>query len=196
MKTSSPGIVLASASPRRRELLRQAGFGFEVVPAAGEEPRPLPGEDPSAYVGRAALLKASAVFALRPDAVVVGADTAVALGGRILGKPSGFAEFAAFMRLLGGRTHTVHTGWAVLCARGTACGATVSEVDFAEPDDDDIRSYWATGEPADKAGGYAIQGAGGAFVKAVRGSVSSIVGLPQAEIRSVLKDMLRRYGNE
>jgi septum formation protein len=182
-------LVLASQSPRRRELLEQLGLALEVRPAHADE-TVLPGEAPRAYVLRVAREKARAV----DGPLVLGADTAVVLHGEVLGKPAGAEDARRMLRALSGTVHEVLTA---VCVRraGPALGieldAVVStRVRFAALSPAEIDWYVATGEPLDKAGAYAIQGAGGAFVLGVDGSVSNVVGLPLAETA----DLLRRAG--
>jgi septum formation protein len=169
-------IVLASASPRRRALLAHLGVAFTVA-APDIDESPLSSESPVDYVGRLAVAKARAVPA--PEgALVIAADTTVDLGGEILGKPTGAADAAAMLRRLSGRTHKVHTGVAVGRDGRTLDEVSTSLVTFARLTDEEIDWYVATGEPFDKAGAYAIQGAGSVLVQRVQGSVSGIVGLP------------------
>ena len=168
-------IILASGSPRRRELLEQLGLTFAIaVPDVDESP--LPGEDPIAYVGRVAVDKVNAVVA--PDALVIAADTTVEIDGAIIAKPIDIADAREMLRRLSGRTHAVHTGVAI--RRGDRCvSATVTSlVTFLALSDEIIDWYVTTGEPLDKAGAYAIQGAGAVLVEGVEGSVSNIIGLP------------------
>jgi len=180
-----PRLVLASQSPRRRELLEQLGLVFEVRPAHANE-AVLPGEAPRAYVQRVAREKARAV----PGDLVLGADTAVVLGDEVLGKPEGPDDARRMLRALSGTRHAVLTG---VCLRrasgalGVELEAVVSTaVTFAPLSGAQIDWYVRTGEPLDKAGAYAIQGAGGAFVVGVEGSVSNVVGLPLAETAALL----------
>lgn len=184
-------IVLASASPRRRELLAQLGFVFEVVPANLDE-SVAPDELPVDYVGRLAREKAGAV----EGDLVIAADTTVDVDGRILGKPADADDAKAMLRLLSGRPHHVHTGVAVRRGSAVASAVTTTWVTFAALDEAAIDWYVATGEPFDKAGAYAIQGAGGVFVESVTGSVSGVIGLPLATLvelcRSVGVNLLGR----
>ncbi len=176
-------LTLASQSPRRRELLAQLGLTFEVRPAQADE-TPHPAEEARAYVLRVAQAKARAVEA---SGVVLGADTAVVLDGRILGKPADAPEAAAMLRALSGRGHQVLTA---VCARGAGRQESIivtSVVELAPLSERQIAWYVASGEPFDKAGGYAVQGLAGAFVSAVRGSVSNVVGLPLAETIALLE---------
>jgi septum formation protein len=176
-------LTLASASPRRRELLSQLGLAFDVRPAEVDE-TPRPGEEARAYVLRVAGQKARA---LEVPGVVLGADTAVVLDGRILGKPRDGAEAAAMLRALSGRAHQVLTA---VCARGAGrqeSTVVTTVVELTPLSERQIAWYVASGEPFDKAGAYAIQGLAGAFVAAVRGSVSNVVGLPVVETLAILE---------
>lgn len=178
-------LVLASGSPRRRELLASLGLAF-TIDAADIDERELDDEDPCGYVVRLARTKAQHVAARNaPGSVVIGADTTVELDGVILGKPSDAADAAEMLGRLSGRTHRVHTGMAVAVAgRDQAVWAlvTTTEVTFRVLDHSWISWYVSTGEPMDKAGAYAIQGIGGAFVARVEGNVQNVVGLPLAEL--------------
>jgi septum formation protein len=182
-----PRLVLASQSPRRRELLEQLGVALDVRPAHVDE-SVRPGEPPREYVVRVARDKARAVA----GDVVVAADTAVVLGGEVLGKPRDAAEARRMLEALSGTSHEVMTGVCVRRAAVRIEGSAVvsSTVRFARLTAAQIAWYVTTGEPLDKAGAYAIQGAGGAFVLGVEGSVSNVVGLPLAETA----DLLRRAG--
>ena len=176
-------LTLASQSPRRRELLAQLGLTFEVRPAQADE-TPRPAEEARAYVLRVAQAKARAIDAA---GVVLGADTSVVLDGRILGKPSDAAEATAMLRALSGRAHQVLTA---VCARGAGRQESLvvtTVVELAPLSERQIAWYVASGEPFDKAGGYAVQGLAGAFVSAVRGSISNVVGLPLAETMALLE---------
>jgi septum formation protein len=186
---ANPQILLASNSPRRRQLLEQIGVRFGVV-AAGLDEAPLPGEAPGDYVLRLALDKARAGRALaagRAELPVLAADTAVVVGGRILGKPGGREEAAAMLRSLSGRAHEVLSGVALVGQR-EAQALSRSEVRFRAIAAGEIRAYWETGEPADKAGGYAIQGLGAVFVAGLAGSYSGVMGLPLFETARLLAD--------
>jgi septum formation protein len=181
-------LVLASASPRRRELLTQAGFTFEVHPAHIPED-PLLDEDPIGYVTRLAREKAQAVFdgLSDPSAVVLGADTTVTLDNHILGKPEDAADAARMLRLLSGRTHRVITGIAVVTAEAAEVAAEVTGVRFLTLTDEDIASYIATGEPMDKAGAYAIQGRAARWISRIEGCYFNVVGLPLALVSTMLE---------
>jgi len=171
-------LVLASASPRREELLRQVRLGFEVRPADIDETR-FPDEPPAAYVERVARAKAEAVAG--PGLIVVGADTTVVHEGRIMGKPGHPEEARAMLRLLQDDVHEVFTGLAVASwdsAARTRSAVDIAEVHFLPMTDDEIVRYVESGEPLDKAGSYALQGRGGAFVRKVNGSPFTVIGLP------------------
>lgn len=175
-------LVLASGSPRRLDLLRSIGLDPVVRPADLDE-SVIPGESPTVYVERLAREKAAAVA----GAVVLAADTTVALDGDILGKPTDRADAAAMLRRLSGRTHHVHTGVAVRVATEVRSVVVSSAVHFAELSDAELAWYLDLPEPYDKAGAYALQGAGAAFVRAVEGSTTGIIGLPLAETVALLR---------
>ncbi len=179
-----PRLVLASQSPRRRELLVQPGLDAEVRPAHADEATS-PGEAPRAYVLRVARDKARAV----PGEVVLAADTAVVLGDEILGKPSDAEDARRMLRALSGTTHEVLTAVVVRrpAVRIEVDAVVATRVRFAPLSRAAVDWYVRTGEPLDKAGAYAIQGAGGAFVLDVEGSVSNVVGLPLAETAVLLR---------
>jgi len=176
----SAPILLASGSPRRRELLEQLGLQFAIT-APDVDESPLAGERPIAYVARVALDKANAVSLVGTtsgDALVIAADTTVELAGAIIAKPIDGDDARAMLRRLSGRTHEVHTGVALRRGDRHLTATVTSLVTFVELSDEVIEWYVATGEPFDKAGGYAIQGAGAVLVASVEGSVSNIIGLP------------------
>ena len=182
-------LVLASASPRRSELLRSVGLEFEVIPADIDE-SVLPGESPTAYVARLSAEKAAAVARrVGSDVIVVAADTTVDIDGLILEKPVDAGDARRMLGLLSGRTHLVHTAVTVLP------GSTVvveTAVEFVELTPETMDWYVATGEPFDKAGGYAIQGAGGALVRRLDGSVTNVIGLPLAETLALISEATPR----
>ncbi|MGA2635799.1 MAG: Maf family protein [Terracidiphilus sp.] len=184
-------LILASASPRRRELLAQAGFTFEVHPAHIPED-PHPNEDPISYVIRLAREKAQSVFAefsskgpAPPQ--VVGADTTVTLDNQILGKPENPADAARMLRLLSGRTHRVITGVALVTAERTQVASEATAVKFLTLSDQEIAAYIATGEPMDKAGAYAIQGRAARWIPRIEGDYFNVVGLPIALVTTMLE---------
>jgi len=181
-------LVLASASPRRRELLLQAGYAFTVHPAHIPED-PLPDEDPIAYVVRLAREKAERVFRelADPAAVVLGADTTVTVDRQILGKPEDAADAKRMLRMLAGKSHRVITGVAAATARGTEVAAEVTAVRFLTLSDGEIAAYVATGEPLDKAGAYAIQGRAARWIPRVEGCYFNVVGLPLALVSMLLE---------
>ncbi len=180
-------LILASRSPRRRQLLAQTGVAFEMAaPDVGEATRS--GETPESYVTRLAEAKARAIGrADDRELVVLGADTTVVLGGRIMGKPAGSAEAARMLADLAGREHRVLT--AVAVRRGVDLSTTVvsTDVRMTPMTPDEIEWYAASREPLDKAGAYAIQGLGGLFVESISGSYSNVVGLPLAETARLLR---------
>lgn len=182
------GLVLASGSPRRHELLRQLGLPVDVVVPDVDE-TPGPGESPVALVARLAAAKASVVAAGSADVVVVAADTVVDLDGRVLAKPVDETDARRMLGLLSGRAHAVHTGVAVRRPDATLAVEVVSTtVRFVALSARTIDRYVATGEPADKAGAYAIQGRAGAFVDSIDGSPSNVVGLPLATVVRMLRE--------
>jgi len=178
-----PSLVLASASPRRRALLEQLGIPLRVDPPHLDE-RVLPGEAPGAYVLRLAREKARAVHARHPGATVLAADTSVVLDGVVLGKPATTDEALDMLRALSGRTHDVMTAVAVADAGEELVTAAVT---FTAATEAALRWYVSTGEPMDKAGGYAVQGIGGFLVERIDGSHSAVVGLPLVETLALLR---------
>ncbi len=180
-------LYLASASPRRRELLQQIGVPFSLLAVSVDE-TPLPDEAAEDYVRRVALDKARAGLAVLPDAnaCVLAADTSVVLDQRILGKPADRSDGLAMLAALSGRSHRVLT--AIVLANRCACEVRLvdSEVEFRSIDASEAQAYWDSGEPRDKAGGYAIQGWGAVFVSQLHGSYSAVVGLPLCETAQLL----------
>lgn len=181
-------LVLASASPRRHELLNSLGLPFEVIPSGVDENAD-PDLDPAAMAQRLARAKAlSVTMQLPAGTVVIGADTTVVLGGTPFGKPTDAADAARMLRLLRGKTHDVISGVAVTQA-GTdrvVAGAVTTRVEMADYTDRQIAEYVASGEPLDKAGSYAIQGRGGALVAGIEGCYNNVVGLPLCEAAALL----------
>ncbi|MFH1092478.1 MAG: nucleoside triphosphate pyrophosphatase [Pseudomonadota bacterium] len=184
-----PGLILASASPRRRELLAWAGVEFEVWPAQVEE-TVLPGETPQDNVRRLALAKAKEAAARFPHSWVLSADTIVVLDGRIMGKPGNETRAADMLRRLSGRVHLVMTGFCLLAPQSgpQVVDHVETEVEFRELSDRDIARYIASGEVWDKAGAYAVQGQGAGLVSRIKGSYTNVIGLPLAEVLGRLKD--------
>jgi len=184
-------LILASTSSRRAEVLRQAGFAFEVVSAAVDE-APRRGEAPVNLVKRLAAEKArTAGKTIREDSIVIAADTEVALEGRIFGKPASAEEAKAMLATLAGKTHQVVTGLAVLRMPRAEMGVEHEEtlVTFAPLSEAEIAAYVATREPFDKAGGYAVQGRGGVFVTRIEGCYFNVVGLPLARLYRMIREM-------
>jgi septum formation protein len=184
-------LVLASASPRRQELLRNAGISFTVQPADVDE-TPLPGELPRACAERLAREKALAVWRTRPKDRVLGADTIVVVDETILGKPADAADAARMLRMLSGRVHRVITGVCVVeaVAGGQWASEAASEttlVTMIGLSEEEIRDYIATGEPMDKAGAYAIQGMASRWIPRIEGDYSNVVGLPVALVHGMLR---------
>ena len=189
---TEPRILLASASPRRSELLRQIGIAHEVRPVDVDE-SVREGEAPSAYVLRLAESKAAALWrqlAAADRRPVLAADTTVALEGEIFGKPASLAEAHSMLGQLSGRTHEVHTAVAILHGGGAAARVSSSSVTFRVLTPAEIDAYWRTGEPADKAGGYAVQGRAASFISHISGSYSGIMGLPLYETWELLAPVL------
>ena len=179
-----PRFVLASASPRRAELLRAAGFDFDVIPGTADEGR-LPGELPEDYVRRVAEAKAATVRERVADLPVLAADTIVIVGETILGKPTDEADARRMLSLLSGRTHLVMTG-VTLANGGIRTEIEVTSVEFETLSTHEIEWYATSGEPSDKAGAYAIQGLASRYVRRISGSYSNVVGLPVALVYRML----------
>jgi septum formation protein len=191
LENQRPSLILASASPRRRELLAQAGFTFEVIPTDVPEVRK-PNEDPIRFVTRLAREKAEAVaatHAISPDTLVLGADTIVVVDEQVLGKPQDAADAGRMLRLLSGQTHQVITGLCLARGRERQRAAEVTFVRFVTLSDQEIDDYIATGEPLDKAGAYAIQGRAGRWVPRIHGCYFNVVGLPLALVSSMIEAM-------
>jgi septum formation protein len=182
-----PKLILASASPRRRELLAGLGFPFEVVPADVAEHEE-PDSDPREMVCHNAALKAGWVAARRPEALVLGADTTVCIDGRVLNKPRDLEEARAMLLRLSGRTHAVYTGLAVRRGRDRPAAdvAVASEVTFKVLDRNAIDRYFSLVDPLDKAGAYAIQEGTDLIIDGWRGSYTNVIGLPVEETKQIL----------
>ncbi|MBU3672586.1 MAG: septum formation inhibitor Maf [Sinobacteraceae bacterium] len=193
IESSAPVLCLASASPRRRELLWQIGVPHLVQPADLDE-RCAPNESPADYVARLARAKAQAIHAARTreashavaDLPVLGADTTVSIDGLILGKPADRAALHAMLGRLSAREHEVWSAVALVGASGVDTRLSCTRVKFRALQAAEIDRYWQSGEPCDKAGGYAIQGLGAVFVERIEGSFSGVVGLPLAETAAML----------
>ena len=188
-------LILASASPRRSELLTQIGLQFRIHPAHINED-PFPNEDPATYVARLALEKARAVFAelssknSAPPQVVLGADTTVTLDNHILGKPNDAVDATRMLTLLSGRTHQVLTGVALVSAHSSEVATESTSVTFMALTAEEIAAYVATHEPLDKAGAYAIQGRAARWIPRIDGCYFNVVGLPLARVAKMLENVL------
>jgi len=182
--TRTPTLILASTSPRRREILAALGLDFTVVPVDVDE-SPQDGETPGDMALRLAVAKAAAADA-HDNNIVLGADTIVAIDGRALGKPVDKADCLAMLERLSGRGHKVLTGVALHGAQGSQTALSETDVYFREISRDEALAYWQSGEPCDKAGAYAVQGLGGVFVERIEGSYSGVVGLPVFETATLL----------
>jgi septum formation protein len=186
-------LILASASPRRAEILRNAGIRFEVCSTDVDESL-LVNESPADYVRRLALAKALAAADKNPnlgaDALIIGADTIVVVDARVLGKPASRDDAKHMLRSVSGRIHEVHSGLALLQISGMQQRVVeeITRVHFAHLGDQDIEEYLVTGEPFDKAGAYAIQGMGGRFVKRIEGCYFNVMGLPLARLWTLLRE--------
>jgi nucleoside triphosphate pyrophosphatase len=185
-------VVLASSSPRRRELLTLIGISHEVRPANIDETM-RPREAPRRHAERLAREKAKAIANRDPDRITIGADTVVVINRKVLGKPADAADAARMLRMLSGREHTVIT--AVAVSRGRKLRSAVEEVrvKFRRLRDDEIEAYVATGEPMDKAGAYGIQGFGATIVERIEGDYFAVMGLPLVRLVGLMRDVGARY---
>ncbi len=188
-------LVLASASPRRQELLRSAGISFEVQPADIPE-NALPGEAAKDCAERLARDKALAVASQRPHDFILGADTVVVVDGQILGKPTDAADAARMLRLLSGREHQVITGVCLVVSAQPSVASETTLVTVDELTDKDIADYVASGEPMDKAGAYAIQGLASRWIPRIEGDYSNVVGLPVALVLRMLREHASEIGSQ
>jgi len=186
-------LILASASPRRAELLRNAGIPFTVVPAHVPE-EPSPDESPLVYAQRLARDKALAVLARHPEDTALGADTVVVVDEHLLEKPVDAADAARMLQLLSGRTHEVITGVCVASAGFQQTEAEVTQVSFASLSDDEVLAYIRTGEPMDKAGAYAIQGIASRWTERIVGCYFNVVGLPVPRVYRLVRAAERATG--
>lgn len=178
-------LILASSSPRRRELLSQLGLTFDVYSPDIDE-SVLAGENVAQYVERLACAKAEAVLARFPDALVIAADTSLGVDGQILGKPESKAHAFAMWQMISGRKHDVFSGVCVRTKQQISSIVVCSQVEFQQLSSKDMEEYWATGEPLGKAGGYAIQGIAARYIPSLHGSYSNVVGLPLHETAQLL----------
>jgi septum formation protein len=180
-------VILASSSPRRRQLLDLVGISHEVIPADVDESQ-LAGELPEVYAERLARAKADTIAARFPQAVVIGADTIVVVDEVVLGKPRDVGDAKRMLAILSGRSHTVMTGVAVACDGRVESGVEVVDVTFAPLDDIAISGYVATGEPMDKAGAYGIQGYGATIVRRIDGDYFAVMGLSLVRLVALMRD--------
>ncbi|ODT02572.1 MAG: septum formation protein Maf [Gemmatimonadetes bacterium SCN 70-22] len=187
-EVTPPRVILASQSPRRRELLAQIGIAHEVRPADIDEAY-LPHELPAPHAERLAREKAGKLAAEHPDALVIGADTIVVIDRQVLGKPADAADAERMLMLLGGRTHMVHTAVAVACGARVVSGVESVEVTFRPLTPEQAHDYVATGEPMDKAGAYGIQGYGSVLVERIRGDYFAVMGLALGRLVELLRDV-------
>jgi septum formation protein len=183
-----PRLILASASPRRSELLRNAGIAFEIDPAHIPE-QPQPGEKPLEYAQRLARDKARSVYGRHPDALVLGADTVVVVDDHLLEKPANAEDASRMLRLLAGRAHQVITGVSLQGRDLERTEAESTEVTFAAMSNQEIAEYIASAEPMDKAGAYGIQGMASRWVTRIEGCYFNVVGLPVARVYRMLRDL-------
>jgi septum formation protein len=182
-------LILASKSPRRKRLLKEAGFIFEIVPSPFEEEIDQE-QDPHVLAVELSREKAAPVAIANAESIVISADTLVVLDGHIMGKPRDAKEAKAMLGKLSGNGHEVITGFTIRCEslKKETSMAVTTKVFFRELSDEEISEYVATGEPMDKAGAYGIQGKGGELVEHVEGDILNVVGLPLKEVRETLKD--------
>lgn len=180
-------MILASQSPRRADLLRLINPHFEVIPADVDE-TPFSSEAPDAYVERLAVAKAQAIASRHPTRLVLGADTVVVQDGALLGKPVDEADAVRMLSQLSGREHRVMTGVAVISGQRVRSIVVTTRVVMRVVTEQEMRAYWHTGEPRDKAGGYGIQGLAARFVASIEGSYTNVVGLPLVETEALLND--------
>jgi septum formation protein len=180
-------LILASASPRRRDLLTQAGLRFDVLPSHIDESRH-PNESPTAYVQRLALEKAQAIHTLHPKATVLGADTTVVVDQKILNKPTDLAAAERMLRQLSNRVHEVHTGIAVVTAAAHLTHVETTSVFFSPIPDADLAHYLTTRDSLDKAGAYGIQGYAARWIPRIEGDFFNVMGLPLAATIRLLRD--------
>jgi len=189
---SAPPVILASQSPRRRELLTLVGIPHTVRPADVDE-RYLPGEDPAAHAERLAREKAATIARREPDAVVIGSDTIVVVDGDVLGKPADETDAARMLARLAGRSHVVMTAVAVSWHGESRSGVEEVGVTFHDLDDAEIAAYVATREPMDKAGAYGIQGYGATIVQRINGDFFAVMGFPLVRFVEMLRSLGWEY---
>lgn len=188
MRIRDVHVILASASPRRKELLEKIGLSFDVIPADVAE-ESLAGESPAHLVMRLSELKGQSLAVKYPQALIIASDTVVSLGAEIYGKPHDGAEAFSMLSSLSGGEHAVYTGLALFWEKRRLCRYECTRVQFRELTASVIKSYVATGEPFGKAGGYAIQGLGGLFARAIHGDYSTVVGFPVCLFGSMMEEL-------
>lgn len=181
-------LILASSSPRRKELLQQVGLSFRTFSPDIDE-SVLHGESPDQYVLRLAENKASVVSHQFPDAIIIAADTTLSVDGKIIGKPESKAHAFEIWQSLSGRSHEVYTGVCVVAQQQVKSTVVITRVEFQTLSLNDMEQYWASGEPVGKAGGYAIQGIAAKFIPKIEGSYSNVVGLPLHETLQLLQQI-------
>ena len=191
-RARAPDVVLASASPRRADVLRMLGLSFSVMPADVEERRN-GGEEPHRYVERLSRAKVAAIAGAPAGALVIGGDTIVVIDGRVLEKPRDAAAAAQMLRSLSDRTHTVYSGLAVAAGARVVSNVVAARVTFRELTREVIDAYVATGEPLDKAGAYGIQGRGAALVEGIEGDYYAVMGLSAAAFASLVREVGYEY---
>lgn len=181
-------ITLASASPRRKELMKLVTDEFDVRPSSADEtlPKGIAAEKAAEYLS----VKKAESVSIKPDEIVVGCDTTVVIDGIVLGKPKSEEDCFNMLRMLSGKTHSVYTGVTLKSAESSCSFTEKTEVEFFELSDEEIREYIKTGEPFDKAGGYGIQGKGAVLVKGICGDFFNVVGLPAARLKRELREFL------
>ena len=186
----SKSFILASASPRRQDLIRSVGLKFKIIPAHVNEEY-LADESPREHVKRLSLSKAMAIAPKNPDAWVLGADTIVVIDGLILGKPKNKKQAREMLEMLSGREHKVFTGFTLACVVAKVCKTKIIEsaVQFKKISPAEMEWYVSCDEPYDKAGGYAVQGKGAYFIKSIRGSYTNVIGLPLCEVLEELQNL-------
>lgn len=183
-------VILASASPRRELLLKKLVKSFRVIPSRVDESR-IKAKTPTAFAVKAALAKAEDIARQHPSAIVIGSDTIVVLGAKILGKPRTKREAFCMLRSLAGRTHRVITGVGVVCGQKKIAGYEITRVKMKKVKDQVIHDYIATGGPMDKAGAYGIQEIEDIFIENIKGDYDNVVGLPVKLLKKLLSDIIK-----
>lgn len=184
-----PRLILASGSPRRRELLESLGIPFEIIVSNADESIDR-NADIVSEIERLSYAKALEVFRNNKDAIVIGSDTTVVIGNEVMGKPADKNDAKRMLKLLSGNTHKVITAVSIISAKRSDTFSSVSDVRFIDLSDEEIEEYIATGEPLDKAGSYAIQGIGSKFIECINGDYYAIIGLPISKLYRKLKEYI------